>query len=179
MAKSSDDNGNGQSAVTEQNARIKPTQREQRQRFRDAMALHARGCRPKESRAALQDKWGMCNRVAGRYIRAARDCAIEYSQVPLADLIAQSHSTYLAILQDPQASRTERIAAQRAIDDLFALPKARKVAITTAEGDDVMVAFVDRMTSEQLALYDEIGEMLEAADRGETPTQLLEGPDVT
>lgn len=181
MAKSKGSNGESQSAVARQNAGTKPTEREQRQRFREAQALLARRYRPEEVSAALQDKWGMGHTAADRYVRAARDSMVEVSREPIAELLAASVATYDRVLQDPKATNSEIISAQKAKDDLYGLQQARKIAhqFTTTDGQDVLQGVVDRMTPEQLEVYSQIGGLFEEAERGEIhSTQALEGPEV-
>lgn len=170
MPKPNDSNGKGRAGVPGQ----KPTQAGARQRQRDAVELIVRGCRRDEVRKALMDKWGMSDTAADRWIRVAHDSILEISHQPLAQLIALSHETYNLVLKDPNASNRDKISAQKAIDELYGLPRAKKVALTTKEGDDVFRAVAASLSPEELAVAGVIGQRIEAAERGEKPL-MIEG----
>lgn len=175
MAKSS---GNGD-LRRQRDEYIKPTQAEHRERLNATIELWARHRTPSQIRQALRDKWGMSKTAADRYIRVARDRCVQFSSVPPQEMVAKSYATYVRRIAaaekklldeslDPvDHARYARIVidAQKCIDDLFSLQKAKKVALTTVEGDDVLEAVVKELSQEQLLVLSLIGERLEEAER--------------
>ncbi len=173
MAERNGSNGDALSPAAAQQTGLKPTQAVHRQFLNEVTELWARHCRPDEIRAIMRKERGLSRHATDRYIRAARDRVVKASQIPIEQLVARSYATYARIVRAPlegkgSATNSERIAAQRAIDDLFSLQKARKVALTTTEGEDVLQSLVARMTPEELNAADMIGRLVEEAERGET-----------
>lgn len=193
MPEPKDSNGNGLSPAAAQHSGLKPTQAEHRQYLNEVTELWARHCRPDEIRRVMRERRGLSRHATDRYIRPARDRMVKAVHLPIEELAAKSLATYVRRIVAAETALQAKaldavdharyaniiISAQKAIDDLFGLPRAKKVAFTTTDGQDVMPAVVAALPPELLDAMDEVGRLYEEAERGGKPSpQLLEGPEV-
>jgi hypothetical protein len=88
-------------------------------------------------RKALFDQFGIGWRQADRYMSRARKYILERTGRDKDEHVAQAYTFYESIMRDPEASRGEKMAAQRDIRQLLGLDAPLKVASTTPDGDAV------------------------------------------
>jgi hypothetical protein len=81
-------------------------------------------------RNAFCKKYGVCKRTAMRYVSWAREEVAKQIEIPLVDLKNESLAMYRQISIDPAASRSERLAARKALDDLMGIRSPREHIIT-------------------------------------------------
>jgi hypothetical protein len=105
--------------------------------------LLAQGRKPWQVRKLFCKKFKVSPRSAFRYLSRARKLVAKQINIPLVDLKNESLAIYRAVSIDPAASRSERLAARKALDDLMGIRSPRE-HIITGRGKSGAVAVENR-----------------------------------
>ena len=131
-------------------------------RVQMAAVMLSQGRRKSEIKRAFAAQHGIKHRQVGRYIRLAHKELVAATDKSLDELVAESYGLYMRIIQDPDATARDKIAARKCADDLLGLPKAKKIALTTVAGDDMLDVVVEKLSWEQMKAIDEVAKIAEA-----------------
>jgi hypothetical protein len=146
-----------------------PPQDEVRRRIEEICQLMASGMSRGHINQHLKKAYGLKTRSCVRYLARARKQIYDATQRTDEDLRTESLAFYEGMREDVQLHPQWRLQAQTRIDQLMALEKPRKVALTNAEGGPATIRIeADRLenadpeTLEKLVAALEVAKALEA-----------------
>ena len=120
----------------------KPTNIEVEQRIEAAYLLLAQRRVITQIHAIFAKEYGLDWHTTNRYLSRARDRMLKESGSTKAEQRQNSFHTYLSVIRDPRSKSSDKIQAQRSIDDLLALPEPKTVRneVSGPDGAPISIA---------------------------------------